>query len=132
MLRHVSPERLPYEWETIGPVLAPAIALDPARDMRTVQDNALSGHWHLWHVGGSQRGYVVTECLDRTMWIIYAAGNGAGIADKRALMKMFEALALSIGCEDVRFEGRDWRRVFRDYEARKGDDGRWNFRKKVS
>lgn len=132
MLHYIEPKRLPYEWETIGPALAPAIDLDPVRDSWTVLDNAMSGHWQLWRLGGSLRGYVVTECLNGSLWIIYAAGNGAGLADKRELMRMFEALARSIGCEDLRFEGRDWRRVFPDYEARKGNDGRWNYRKKVS
>ena len=131
MLEQIVPSRLPHEWETIGPALAPAIALDPSRDGWTVLDNALSGHWQFWRVGGSQRGYIVTERLNGCLWLIYAAGNGARLTDKRNLMRMLEQIGRESGCSEVRFEGRDWRKVFPDYDAHKGADGRWHYLKRI-
>lgn len=44
MLESIPAARLPYEWETIGPTLARAIALDPERDAMHVLGQGLAGN----------------------------------------------------------------------------------------
>lgn len=137
MLESIPAARLPYEWETIGPTLARAIALDPERDAMHVLGQGLAGELQFWRVGGSLAGFLVTQVcrvpgsLKRALWVIYVAGMGGSIRDKRELMELVELQALKQRCGEVRFEGRDWRFVFPDYSANRSADGRWHFRKRL-
>jgi hypothetical protein len=135
MLTHIPASDVPSEWATIGPALSKAIALDPERDGWRVLDMAVTGNLDFWRIGGSLAGWMVTqvhrERLKRALWVIYVAGRGGSIDEKRELMRLVERQAKESRCSEVRFEGRDWRKVFPDYSASQTPDGRWHFRKRV-
>jgi hypothetical protein len=137
VLEPIPAARLPHEWETIGATLGPAIHLDPKRTWFDALGQGLRGELQFWRVGGSLSGFLVTQVcrvpdtLRRALWVIYVAGHGGSIADKRALMETIEHQARTSRCNTVAFEGRDWRRVFPDYAAYQTADGRWHFRKAV-
>ncbi len=130
MLDLVWPEwRVAREWPLIAKTIAKAVALDRKRDWFDVAGNLLKGTLQAWKVKG---GYVVTEINKRgTFWVIYAAGEGGSFADKRAMMAELEGIGKQMGCTDAQFEGRDWRKVFPDYEATKDASGRWHYRKEL-
>lgn len=137
MMQSIPASHLPYEWETIGPALSRAIELDPERDAMHVLGQGLAGELQFWRVAGSLAGFLVTQVCrvpdstKRALWVIYVAGQGGSIRQKRELMALVEAQAHVARCSEVRFEGRDWRRVFPDYSARQSADGRWHFRKGI-
>lgn len=136
MLQAIPASRLPHEWETIGPALSRAIELDPKRDAMHVLEQGLAGELQFWRVGGPARGFMVTQvCREETfrkaLWVIYAQGMGGSLTDKRELMALIEDEARKARCSAVRFEGRNWRKVFPDYSAVQSADGRWNFRKGI-
>lgn len=126
MLYPIPPHRLPYEWETIGPVLSPAFEQDDERD--TVDLVGLIFDWRVtfWRVTG---GYVVTQKVGTTLWILYAGGKGGGLRNMRDLLALIEHKARELKCREVKFEGRDWRRIARGYSVSHTADGRWHFRK---
>lgn len=138
MLESIPASRLPHEWETIGPSLARAIALDPKRDGMHVLMQGMAGELQFWRVGGSLAGFVVTQVcrvpgsLKRALWVIYVAGRGGSLHDKRELMAIIEGEARKARCSVVKFEGRDWRKVFPNYSASQTADGRWHFSKQVT
>lgn len=134
MLEQIPAWHIPDEWATIGPALAPAIARDPQRDAWTVLDQAISCDLDFWRVGGALAGWMVTQVTPapRTFWVIYVAGRGGSIDDKRDLMQLVEMKARERRCSVVRFEGRDWRKAFPDYTAIRGKDGRYHFRKALA
>lgn len=121
-------EAIPQEWPKIAAVLAPAIDRDPKRDAWEVMGELFSGGMRLWRGSDGASGYVVTQHLGSTLWVIYAAGAGHSLIGLRELMGIIEEKARRLDCTLVRFEGRDWRRVFPDYVARL-KAGRWHFRK---
>ena len=132
MLEAIPAWHVPNEWATIGPTLAKAIERDPCRDAWAVLDQAMSGDLDFWRVGGSLAGYLVTQTIGKTFWVIYVAGHGGSINEKRELMTTVEQQARKAQCSEVKFEGRDWRKVFPDYSARQTPDGRWHFRKSIA
>jgi len=99
------------------------------RDTWTVLDQAVRGGLDFWRLTGATRGWVVTQKDKRTLWVIYAAGQGGSLNDKRDLMALIEAKARDLKCNELRFEGRDWRKVFPDFSAHQTPDKRWHFRK---
>lgn len=123
------------EWERIVSVLSPAVRRDPKRKLIDLMGLALSGAMSFWRVRDGADGYIVTQLTRsrqtkrKTFWVIYAGGISGGIQTMRDLMQGFEHLARANGCHDVKFEGRDWRKVLPDYSARRGNDGRFKFRK---
>jgi hypothetical protein len=126
-------DQLVREWERIVPVLAPAVRLDPKRTILDVLGHALRQDMAFWRVSGEANGYLVTQITGkRTFWVIYAAGVSGGVAMMRGLMAEIEHIARHSHCAEVRFEGRDWRKILPDYRARKGADGRWHFRKALA
>lgn len=137
MLQSIPAARLPHEWETIGPALSRCIDLDPERDAAHVFVQGVAGELQFWRVAGSLAGFLVTQVcrepgsLKRALWVIYVAGQGGSIKDKRELMDIIELHAIKARCGEVRFEGRDWRKVFPDYSASQSADGRWHFRKRL-
>lgn len=131
MLTHIPVWHIPCQWENIGRVLRKAVELDPRRDMWTVFDQAMSCELDFWRVGGALDGYLVTQTMRPVLWVIYVAGRGGSMADKRRLMAEIEDHARRIGCDTVKFEGRDWRRVVPEYSAQASDDGRWHFYKRL-
>lgn len=137
MLQSIPAATLPHEWETIGPALSRAIELDPKRDTTRAFEQGLAGELQFWRVGGSARGFVVTQVcrmpktLRKALWVIYAEGTGGSLTDKRELMKLIEDEGRKAKCSEVKFEGRDWRKVFPGYSANQSADGRWHFRRSI-
>ncbi len=135
MLSMLPPARVVlHEWDTISVDLKRAMRGDPKRNWMDILGQAVSGQLQFWRVEDYGRGYVVTQItrepgtLKRIWWIIYAGGSGGGYDDKRAIMEIIEMQAANAKCSEVRFEGRDWRKIYPDYSAHKLD-GRWHFRK---
>lgn len=131
MLTQIPAWHVPDNWSAISAALAPAIARDPQRDAWTVLDQAVSCDLDFWEVEAPLAGFVVTQKDKRTFWVIYAGGQGGSFAEKRALMREIEQTAKAANCTEVKFEGRDWRKVFPDYEASKSADGRFHYRKRL-
>lgn len=125
------------EWESIIATLREAVKRDPKRKLIDLMGLGFRGEMAFWRVQGEAAGYIVTQMtrrpksFKRTFWIIYAGGVSGGFQMARNLMAGFEKIATENECDEVRFEGRDWRKVLRDYNGYKGPDGRWNFRKEL-
>lgn len=123
------PVLLAREWSRIAAALKPAIEQDPKRDWFDVAGELLTGRLQAWRVTG---GYLVTEINDNgPLWVIYVAGRGGSLDDKRAMLGELETIGRKARCTEVRFEGRDWRKVFPDYAATQDDAGRWHFVKEL-
>lgn len=135
MLEHIPPARVLHEWGAISADLKRAMDRDPGRNWMDILGQAISGELAFWRVRDFADGYLVTQVtrepgtMRRVWWIIYAGGSAGCFDDKRAVMEMIEDKARSMKCSEVRFEGRDWRKIYPTYQARKGADGRWNFRR---
>jgi hypothetical protein len=131
----MSNDQMIGEWERIVSVLSPAVIRDPKRKLIDLMGLALSGQMSFWKVQGEARGYIVTQLTRsrqtkrKTFWVIYAGGISGGLAVMRDLMQGFEHLARANGCNDMKFEGRDWRKVLPGYAAHRSNDGRWKFRR---
>lgn len=126
MLEAIPASRLPYEWETIGPVLSPALERDSERSTWDRLDLMFDPRVRFWRV--STGGYIVTQQVKTTLWVLYAAGNGGGLRNMRDLLALIEHKARELRCRDIRFEGRDWRRIARGYLWHRSN-GRHHFRK---
>ena len=126
MLDPIPAHRLPYEWETIGPALSPATSLDPARNSWDKLDLFFDPTVQYWRV---RSGLVVTQQDKRTLWILYASGHDQGLRQMRETLALIEHKARELKCREVKFEGRDWRRIARGYASHQTADNRWHFRK---
>lgn len=131
-MERIPASRVLHDWGTIRADLSKAIEADPKRDWMDVLGQAIAGQLTFWRVGGG-RGHLATQITRvgtrRTWWVIYAGGEGGTISDMRAVMDLVVHEARKAKCFDLRFEGRDWRKVFPDCQATLGADGRWLFRK---
>jgi hypothetical protein len=131
VLTPIPPSRVLHEWDAISRDLERAFKRDPKRNWLDILGQAIAGELRFWKVTG---GYLCTQVtrqpgtLKRTFWVIYAGGKHGYLNDWRALMERVELQALKERCSDLRFEGRDWRKVFPEYDAHK-ESGRWHFRK---
>jgi len=128
MLEAIPASRLPYEWETIGPALSRATAQDPKRSGWDVMGLMFDPSVKFWRVSG---GLIVTQQVGTALWVLYTAGNSGGLRNMRELLALIETKAREMRCREIRFEGRDWRRVARGYHAHQTADGRWHYRKAV-
>ena len=126
MLQPIPSSRLPYEWETIGAVLSPATSLDPARNSWDVLGLMFDRTVQFWRV---RSGIVVTQQDKRTLWILYASGHNQTVQQMRETLALIEHKARELKCREVKFEGRDWRRIARGYASHQTADNRWHFRK---
>lgn len=138
MLTLLAPARVLHEWGAISADLGRAMKGDPKRNWMDILGQAVSGQLQFWRVQDFGHGYIATqitrepEAFKRVLWIVYAGGSAGGYDDKRAIMEIIEMLALQSKCYELRFEGRDWRKIYPDYQAKKGADGRWHFRKALT
>ena len=139
MLQPLPPSRVLHEWGEISRGLKQAIKRDPKANWLDMLGMAISGQMQFWRCSGPSDGFLATEVqrfagtLKRALVIVYAGGLGNGPDDMRAMMEIIELVALKSKCVEVRFEGRKgWRRVFHDYQATCGEDGRWRFRKALT
>ena len=101
---------------------------DPKRSTWDKLDLLFDPSVRFWRVTG---GHVVTQKVGGTLWVLYAAGEGRSVAHMRELLALIEHKARELKCRDVRFEGRDWRRIARGYLSHRSADGRWHFTKRI-
>ena len=120
-------ERVPFEWERIASLLSSAFAHDGEATPLDVYAWLTSGQSEAFWVGAATNatGIIVTTTgpIDGTevCWINYAAGTVRGgprafIATARAIVDQIEDLAREAGCTELRGGGRNWSRVFPEWE----------------
>lgn len=136
MLLQIPVARLPHEWEAIAHDLRRALKFSRDWSETELLICGLKGSVQFWRVTNSSEGYVATQVTEkgkrRTFWVLFAGGVGGGISAMRDVMDELRQVAQRSGCADVRFKGRDWRRVFPEFTAMREIGGRWAFRKAVS
>jgi hypothetical protein len=106
--------------------LAPAFDVDEAIDPETVRQMLVSGNMglatiHLPNAAGVAIFHPGTFDGKYGLWIPYIAGRVRGgpklwLRTMRGIMDHFVEQARKAGCEIVRIGGRDYRRVFPDFE----------------
>jgi len=131
MLQPFPAWHVPDEWAAIEATLRPAIERDPQRDSWRVLDQAMSCDLDFWRIDGQLTGWAVTQTLRPVFWVIYVGGCGGSIQQARDDMRLLEDEARKARCSIVKFRGRDWRRVFPNYHAKRLEDGRWEFRRTI-
>lgn len=119
--------RIAAEWPVIAQLMAPALAVNP-HGATLEQFKADVENGVLSIVGGETdgaRGYLAfqmfTEADELCCFASYFAGSVDGgprqmIKTMRWLMTEFEASCRSAGVKQIYIGGRDWGRVFPDYE----------------
>lgn len=119
--------RIEAEWPVIAELMAPALAFTPS-GATVDQFRADLDSGALSIVGGDAqgaRGYLAFQLFEedgeRCCFASYFAGSVDGgprqmIRTMRALMAAFEASCREAGVVRVLIGGRDWGRVFPDYE----------------
>lgn len=116
------PSMIEADWDRIGGMLEPAIEYDEARQSEDVRRDLLNGDMALFDIELHEAsGVVVIEFSDEVCWLLYVTGNIGGkgrewIKRVHLLMQVFEDIARRHGCTELRLEGRDWHRVFPEYE----------------
>jgi hypothetical protein len=125
-IRHIPARRIPFEWERLVGLLRPAIGYDPNVTELDVYGKLINGICNAFTVTeGEAKGLLVAEICDvngkTCLWASYIAGtvNGrprAFLALMRGIMAEVEMLARNAGCEEIRIGGRDWSKVFPEYE----------------
>lgn len=126
----MEPSEVQASWHWIGPLLAPAIALDPLKDEGDVLALIESGGMQALRVSGGADGIVVIQVADepqgRVLYLSYAAGSIEG-GPKERLHKMhrFEraliAEARRMGCVEIQGGGRRWHKVLQGWEPDGGE-----------
>jgi hypothetical protein len=127
VFRHIGNEELALDWWRIGPMLAPGMRFNPTRTtIQDVFDKLMAGQCTCLEVivpGGS--GYIVFEMFGEgegvKCFTSYIAGRSslkpkAWVAAVRNIMTEFEARLQDAGCTENFIGGRDWSRVFPDYQ----------------
>ena len=120
-------DRIEAEWPVIAEMMAPALAVNPhGATLEQFRADLESGA--LYIVGGEvegARGYLAYQMFgdadDLCCFASYFAGSVDGgprrmIQTMRWLMSEFEVSCRSNGVKQVFIGGRDWGRVFPDYE----------------
>lgn len=120
-------DRIEAEWPVIAELMAPALAFTPS-GATVDQFRADLDSGKLSIVGGEvqgARGYLAFQIFEESgelcCFASYFAGSVNGgprrmIKTMRALMSAFEASCREAGVSRVLIGGRDWGRVFPDYE----------------
>lgn len=127
MFRHIGKDELALDWWRIGPMLAPGMRFNPTRTtVQDVFDKLMAEQCTCLEVivpGGS--GYIVFEMFDEDgkvkCFTSYVAGMTAlkpkaWIRTMRGILTDFEARLQDAGCTENFIGGRDWSRVFPDYQ----------------
>lgn len=124
-------DRIAAEWPVIAEILAPALAVDPnGTTLEQLRADLDSGAFFI--VGGETKGatgYLAFQLFEEKAgdeselccFASYLAGRVEGgprqmIRTMRWLMAEFEASCRSAGVTQIYIGGRDWGRVFPDYE----------------
>jgi hypothetical protein len=120
----LSAAQVEREWPVVEALLAPAIAIDDhPQDVKAL---LLSGRYQASMISGDDAlGIGVTEVLTldgvTVLWLPYLAGitkmsPKAWLKMARGLMRHYEDCGRAAGCAEIRIGGRDWSRVFPDFE----------------
>lgn len=123
----IAPERIPFEWWRIGPMLAPAIALDNDTPADEVRGWLESGRSEAFWVGvyPNCTGLCITTIIEAgdecVCFIEYAAGAIKGgprtfIRTVRLIVNDIEELAREVGCTEIRTGGRNWMPILEGWE----------------
>lgn len=118
--------RIADEWPVIAATLGPSLAYGPKMTLRQLRRQVDSGAF--WIVGGETEGakgylafHLFEEEGETCCFASYLAGSIDGgpkqmIRTMRRLMEAFEASCRAADVKQVFIGGRDWGRVFPDYE----------------
>ena len=138
LLEPLSPDRIEADWERIGALLQPSIQHDEHRTAIDVYRDLMNGTLELFDIDiEGAKGVVVTEvglsmANVRCLWVCHIGGR---ISPRLWCLKVwllmlhFEELARLDGCKEMRLEGRDWHRIFPDWERLDERPGRNELRK---
>lgn len=131
MITPIPASVIPDEWGWLGPMIAKtyeycAPEADWPAMSRETFERLQSGQYeaavvHMPHASG----VVISELcvLDgvKVLWLPFIAGKTtlpprAFVRFMRKMMVLYEDMAREQGCEEIRIGGRDWSRVFPDFE----------------
>lgn len=123
---HVEPSRIERLWPVIAEILAPAVAVHEGTTLERVYERLVSGYFQMVECDTPDAsGLLVFRVFDDegrvSCFASYIAGKVPGgprqmIRTMRALMMAFEHLCREAGVYQIYIGGRDWSRVFPDYE----------------
>lgn len=127
---HVDPARIEREWPIISEILAPAVEVHEGASLAIVHARLMSGYFHMVESDAPEaRGFMVFRVFDDeskvSCFASYVAGKVPGgpkqmIRTMRGLMAAFEQLCREAGIYQIYIGGRDWSRVFPDYQQADG------------
>lgn len=117
---------IPQEWEGIAALIRDAVGHDESVDLATVRGWLVSGQSEAFHVKTDAADGVVVTTIDLVdgipvCWLNYIGGTIRGgpksfVAEVRRITDEIEVLAKAAGCLELRGGGRNWSRVFPDWE----------------
>jgi hypothetical protein len=119
----IAKERIPFEWERIVSLIGKAIGHDRNASPLDVYAWLTSGRSEAFWVGIPVHvtGLAVTTTEGSVCWINYVGGSVKGgprafITACRDVVAEIENLARDVGCTELRLGGRNWSRVFPEWE----------------
>lgn len=119
----IAKERIPFEWERIMALIGKAIEHDDTATPLDVYAWLTSGRSEAFWIGipVNVAGIAVTTTDDDVCWINYVGGHVKGgprafIRAARDIVAEIETLARDVGCTELRGGGRNWSRVFPEWE----------------
>lgn len=125
-IRPVPASRITADWAWLGPKLAPAVQFDKSVTLDDVRAKLASKQCELARITvPNGDGWVVSElCEDDGViccWLSYLSGDVQGgprafLKLMRSIISEYEAMAKKAGADEMRIGGRNWSRVFPDYE----------------
>lgn len=129
-LERIEISELPRNLPWIVQLLAPLVVTDPHRTMEQVRKGLFSGEMGLATVHIQDgAGLVIVEPVEadgkKQLWLPYIVGEVRGgpkrfLRMMRAVMAHFETVGRAAGCAEIYIGGRDWSRVFPDFEPYDG------------
>lgn len=116
-------DRIEADWPDIAVKLEPAVRVHPGATMQGVYDRLMSGEFHMIVGNGPAEGLVLVfhvfpEGERVSCFACYLAGQVKGrlVPTIRMLMADFETHCRGAGVHQLYIGGRNWSRVFPDYE----------------
>lgn len=124
MFRLVAPVEIGQRWPELSLILAPAIRVNAGTSVQSVFDRLLAGEMHMIEGAGPAEGlllvfHVFPEGEQVSCFASYLAGrvkSGPMLKTMRLLMAAFEDHCRGAGVHQLYIGGRNWSRVFPDYE----------------
>lgn len=126
MITLVLPDEIRTWWGELGTRLSPAILVDPKRKVADVYQALMSGEFALFQINeNSVNMLAVVQIAQideaKCFSLFYLAGSVKApprlwLAKVRDLMQIAIKTAKDLHCTEMRLEGRDWRKVFPDWE----------------